>query len=149
MFACSKAASWPFILVSALLAVTAAGWAMAGPEKLLGRWSNENPNARDVSSILIKEGPGGPVLQVFGKCHPTDCDWGTAPAHLYTHGVSGDPHRDLVAITAHFDAGFAEQQIIIHIIDDGHLHYEVLNHFKDGSGRSHYAISGELRPAAN
>jgi hypothetical protein len=132
------------ILACALLA-SAAGQAAAGPEKLLGTWSNENPNARDISSILIEEGSGGVVLRVFGKCHPADCDWGAAQGHLYAHGVSGDPYGDPKVVTARFDAGFAEQQLILHIIDGGRLHYELLNHFKDGSGRSDYAVAGDLR----
>jgi hypothetical protein len=136
-------------LACALLVFAAASGVAAGPENLLGSWSNENPDARDISSIVIKEGSDGLSLQVFGRCHPTDCDWGTAPAHLYGHSISGDPYREPEAITAHFDAGFAEQQIIIHIIDAGRLHYELLEHFKDGSHRSDYAVPGKLRRTGN
>jgi hypothetical protein len=136
-------------LACALLIFAAASRATTGPGTLLGSWSNENPNTQDITSILIKEGWEGLTLQVFGRCHPTDCDWGAAPAHLYAHSISGDPYRDPEAITAHFDPGFAERQIIVHIIDPGHLHYEVLNHFKEGSRRSDYAVSGELRRTGN
>ncbi len=47
-------------------------------------------------------------------------------------------------LTGSFDAGFARKLLILRWFGPNRLRYEVLNHFKDGSNRSDYYVSGEL-----
>lgn len=39
-----------------------------------GTWTNDNKNTRSITKIIISG--NGTKVQVFGKCHPKDCDWG-------------------------------------------------------------------------
>ncbi|MFT3877365.1 MAG: hypothetical protein QM708_13230 [Propioniciclava sp.] len=62
---------------------------------LAGTWSNVDPNTRSVTKAVVSQscddvvlcpvgepctGGGGSQLYIrpFGKCHPSDCDWGTS-----------------------------------------------------------------------
>ena len=43
--------------------------------QLIGTWNNTDANTRGITKVLITN--NGSKIQVFGKCHPKDCDWGT------------------------------------------------------------------------
>lgn len=63
---------------------------------LAGSWRNINPNTRSITRVTVTQGCGDQVLcdtdghcstsgggygvRVWGKCHPTDCDWGSRSA---------------------------------------------------------------------
>jgi hypothetical protein len=46
----------------------------------VGTWTNDDPNTSGVTSIEITQADEGLDIHPFGKCHPTDCDWGTRQA---------------------------------------------------------------------
>ena len=39
-----------------------------------GTWFNTNPNTNGVTKIVIKSNG---IIRAYGKCHPTNCDWGS------------------------------------------------------------------------
>jgi hypothetical protein len=94
----TKAASrWVHLLVAVLL-VAAGGLAITGATALVapapahalcsnqleGTWRNIDPNTRAMTRVDLRmytcgDTPGTQTtyrLRAFGKCHPTDCDWG-------------------------------------------------------------------------
>jgi hypothetical protein len=62
-----------------------------------GAWKNENPDTDNITHFEITQ-TGGVAHQVhmWGKCHPTDCDWGEA-AGAY------DSRNDLLVVSWTFD----------------------------------------------
>jgi len=134
----------PAIVGGMLLAAATSLPAAAGTDDFMGRWSNVDQDTSGITYISIKPDRQGLNIHVFGQCHPTDCDWGRAEAHLYSNSVSGDPFRDARVIIASFDAGFAHKQIVLREIHGDRLRYEVFTRFKDGSRRSDFVMSGQL-----
>jgi hypothetical protein len=64
-----------------------------------GSWVNLNPNTRSVTQVRLRftcqdqvlngqPYPPGPPwhVHVFGRCHPTDCDWGEVGAQRLNNG---------------------------------------------------------------
>lgn len=136
-------------LAAALLAGSLAATAIIMPaaadtDDFFGHWSNANPNTRDITRVVIGANRDGPVLRVYGSCQPAECEWGKVEASVYTSTVSGNPDQDGKVMTGTFDAGFARKLLILRRVDPNRLRYEILNHFKDGSGRSDYYVAGEL-----
>jgi hypothetical protein len=79
-----------------------------------GNWVNTDPNTRSLTRIQLRfvcqdqihngqpYPPGPPwYVHVWGKCHPTDCDWGEVGAHRI-----GPGH-----IYAFYNQGFAKRYV--------------------------------------
>jgi hypothetical protein len=79
-----------------------------------GNWENTDPNTRSLTRIQLRfvcqdqilngepYPPGPPwYVHVFGKCHPTDCDWGEVGAQRLSSGH----------IFAFYDQGFARRYV--------------------------------------
>ncbi len=45
-------------------------------EKFVGTWLNVDKNTGHITKIAIVEIDDYLSIQVWGKCHPDDCDWG-------------------------------------------------------------------------
>jgi hypothetical protein len=79
-------------------------------------------------------GRTGHLIQVFGACHPTSCDWGWADANFNT---------STRVLTAGYDHGFATRRLSARIITfgprAGQLRLFWSTHFTDGSGRADYS----------
>lgn len=84
----------------------------AQPEN--GNWINTDPNTRSLTRIQLRfvcqdqilngqpYPPGPPwYVHVFGKCHPTDCDWAEVGAQRLSTGH----------IYAFYDQGFAKRHV--------------------------------------
>lgn len=51
---------------------------------LVGTWVNTNASTKSVKQIVIQAAKGGSVLvDAFGSCSPTLCEWGRVPAIVY------------------------------------------------------------------
>lgn len=102
---------------------------------LIGKWVNCDPNA-PIVRIEFGEKSGSLTVHVFGKCHPTPCDWGVVPGIPYAESVAAN---EVVAFSAFYDHGFAERIVTGHF-DVGALVVEIFTKFKDNSGRSNYYL---------
>jgi hypothetical protein len=108
----------------------------------LGNWVNQDSDTSGITHVVISPAGGNQVtVQVFGQCHPTDCDWGTVPGHNYYAAVSSG---DVRMITASFNTGFAHKFLVFREAHGGKLAFEALTDFTDGSGRQDYDIVGKL-----
>lgn len=103
---------------------------------LIGIWDNCDASTRGVVRVELTDKGGTLLVQVFGACVPTPCDWGQVEGIAYAASVVDN---EAIAFTAFFDPGFAEEIVAGHL-DGGTLVLEVFDRFKDGSGRSNYYL---------
>lgn len=106
----------------------------AAPADFLGTWVNVDQDTRGLTTLNIVTGGTGLMVQGFGKCHPTDCDWGFIPLNLFGYSVTDtNPTWGM----ATWDFGFSETTLVIHREGD-QLIAETYTVFKDNSGRANY-----------
>lgn len=103
-------------------------------KSLLGTWVNCDSDTRGIVRIEFREEKGMLMVHVFGKCHPSPCDWGVVFGTPYAESIV---HNEAIAFSAFYDQGFSECIVTGHL-DFGTLIVETFNKFKDGSGRSNY-----------
>jgi hypothetical protein len=109
----------------------------------LGSWKNMDEKTRGITRIAIRNEGKALLLQVWGRCHPTDCDWGSVQATAFSGSIEGRG-SDIRSIGAVFKTGFAETNLSIYPVDGNIIRVESTTHFTDRSGRSDYAASERL-----
>ncbi len=124
------------IAILAALGLTAAP-ARAAINDFTGTWANTDSNTQGTTRIIVTRVTNAVTVQVFGRCTPSDCDWGTVNAEVYGPGVSDNAFANAEAITAVFKPGYAET-IVVLIKEGGQLKAKFLTRFTDGSGRANY-----------
>ncbi len=112
----------------------------AGQNQFVGTWDNIDRNTNGITRIEVQLDGTSPSVHVFGKCHPSDCDWGSTRAEVYGSSVVADLQQNASALRAIFDPGFAETTLTMWLRWSGKLRVEALTRFKDKSGRSNYAL---------
>ena len=123
-----------FLAITALgiaSALPAMAPAMASPQNHIGNWVNVNANTRSITHFVVSRRilpfpQAHQNVRVFGKCHPTDCDWGTA-----TLSTSGNTS------TATFNPGFAIKKLYF-VWEGNRVQVRESTHFTDKSGRKDY-----------
>jgi hypothetical protein len=129
-----------------LLLLTATG-GLANIDQFSGSWTNTDPNTNGISKLDIAIMGTSAQVQGWGKCHPTDCDWGTVQAQAFASGVSSDLASGADTLIAVFDAGFSETTLVIEPAGD-RLKVDSYDRFTDNSGRSNYLSSYTFQKAA-
>lgn len=131
-----------YIVVLALLALAFATAASAQVDRFSGYWNNVDPETRGITALEIAVTGTTVSVQAWGKCHPTDCDWGIAsPAYAYAPGVGSDLAAEAVAVSAVWATGWSETMMTIRPLEEDRLVADVYTRFTDGSGRTAYAQS--------
>lgn len=125
--------------VALLLAL--AGAAQAATHDFLGGWINMDPADRGITRVQISREPEGLQVRVFGKCHPTDCDWGVAPLTTYGRHIRDTDHQVASVV---FEQGFATTTLLLRLHDNT-LNVEALTHFTDDSGRQNFRSTSAFR----
>jgi len=99
-----------------------------------GTWRNVDPETRGISSLVVRREGDDLTVQAWGKCHPTDCDWGVVPFRLI-----GDSTRDITFdyAFAKWEFDFAATYLTMKMRGD-QLVAETITVFSDNSNRSHY-----------
>jgi hypothetical protein len=84
-------AALAFVFVGSTLTAAPAHALCSGSSPATGTWKNIDPSTRSVTKVVLDWGcadqalcdtsghcvyPAG-TIRVFGKCHPTDCVWGS------------------------------------------------------------------------
>ncbi len=98
-----------------------------------GTWANQNSNTSGITRfVLVPNGAHKFNVHVFGKCHPTDCDWGTTDMITY-------PRQDGYYFygTANYAQDFKNSSLIF-TLAEGPVILESFNRFLDNSGRRNY-----------
>ncbi len=121
-----------------------------------GKWTNIDSATRGITRIDVEftcndqilcgidangnvtcSTPGAPYhLHLWGKCSPSDCDWGT---------VDGNDHwvGTIKWVFSYYDHGFAKRYVYIKpsVLHPGDLFLWMYTHFTDPS-RSDYVFTG-------
>jgi hypothetical protein len=96
----------------------------AAIDELLGTWMNRDTNTRGMTKLVLTKVNDQQVgVHGFGKCTPSDCDWGaitTALSQPWTVGV--------------YQFGFKQTRISFRRIGD-ELQVQTQDHYTDRSGR--------------
>ncbi|NJM14657.1 MAG: hypothetical protein HC896_04090 [Bacteroidales bacterium] len=99
-------------------------------EKFLGPWVNEDPETSGITKAFISEWDDSLFVHMWGKCHPTDCDWDSVST-LKSDAIDG-----VLEVT--WNQSFAIRKQTLEVIPDGRLKTVTKTHFTDGSGRADY-----------
>lgn len=124
---------------SAALAVGLANPAFATPQDFVGTWVNTNSNTRGITRFVVKSTGSNTVnVQVFGKCHPTDCDWGTTKMVTYGSNVQDKDHK---FATANYNPGFSSTLLTfnLNLGNKKEITLQSFTQFLDNSGRQNYS----------
>ena len=136
------------LTVTALTAVLTGGLVSdtnAARRDFVGTWINQNPNTRGITRIVIRRrGRRTLSVQVFGKCHPRDCNWGDTK--LVTYGANVQDRNHTFA-TAVYNKQFARTFLNIRLGGRGYRRITVqsFTRFTDSSRRQNYAKREQFR----
>jgi hypothetical protein len=93
----------------------------------LGSWTNENPDTGGVTRVEIRTESNTVYVHMWGKCHPTDCDWGETTTDI------SDANDGILSLTWVFYFKVETQQLSV--LPDGRLQVTGHVHYTDDSGR--------------
>ena len=128
-----------FVLLAAcLFALAAISVTCAGLNDFAGTWKNADANG-GVTKLDIRVSGSNVTIQAWGKCQPTDCDWGRVGAYAYAPNVSSNITSSAQALSAIFKTSFNETLMIVQPAGTNRLQAQVLTRFTDSSGRSNYS----------
>jgi hypothetical protein len=121
---------------SATLALGIVSPALAAPQDFIGSWVNTNVNTRGITRLVIQSSGSNQLsIHVFGKCSPTDCDWGTK--QLVTYGTNVQDTNHYFATTV-YNQGFENSLLTLHAVNGNQILLEDFTQFLDNSGRQNY-----------
>ena len=126
-----------FFFILMLTTLTFPHSSLADTADFLGKWVNVDSNTRGVTNFIITGTTPGDTLkiQVFGKCHPTDCNWGTEALHLYGSSISDQNYQFGTAV---YNKEHAVTLLTMELQDDGRLALEVFTQFKSGNRNNYH-----------
>ena len=128
----------PFGLAALLVATMPSdAHALCAAQQMEGTWTNTNPSTTGITRIQVtfpcndtNTSPQLPdTVHAWGKCSPTDCDWGgqaitykfwSAAIFQYTH------------VVATYDQGFARKTLRVFLLEDGRLFVFRETRYTDG-----------------
>jgi hypothetical protein len=97
-----------------------------------GVWINMEKENPFITKCKISYAANRYIVQMWGRCEPTDCDWG--------ENSTNEVNREIKKIELLWQkVTFAESTITYEMID-GKLKLTNKRHFKDNSGRPDYTL---------
>lgn len=108
--------------------------------RLVGEWVNIDSQTGGITKVIIHNNDEFSI-SAYGKCHPTDCEWGKVKVHEIAASVDDEdnilPFDYLLAL---WEMDFAKtiMKITIETGPKPKLHIETITIFKDNSERSDY-----------
>ncbi len=114
---------------------------------LSGTWKNLDEGTRGLTMLGIRVVDKAVFVHAWGKCQPTDCDWGEVTAVPYARDVSSTPSEATLALAATFKTNFKESVLTIRP-ENGSLRVETITRFTDNSGRNSYTATDTFRRAS-
>ena len=94
-----------------------------------GDWTNKNP-AGNITRVDVEQRLDKAVVHIWGRCVPTDCDWGTAQTS------ASDAKKGRLQLQ--WNPGFEVTKTVLTIREDKRLQVDSNTHFADRSGRPDY-----------
>jgi hypothetical protein len=102
----------------------------------VGSWQNLKRDNDGILKIQIRIAESTMYVRAWGRCRPTDCDWGEVQAVGFGSNVGSDPGRGARVVTAQFKNNIRQVALTIHPAPNDHLRVEVATNFVDQSGRA-------------
>ncbi|HYM68388.1 MAG TPA: hypothetical protein VEZ44_02225 [bacterium] len=103
-----------------------------------GTWRNTDPNTGGVTALDIRVLGSNMTLAAWGRCHPSDCDWGRVDTNAYGPNVSSNLYATADALSARFRTSFSETMVIVRPGGVDRVVAQVFTRFTDNSGRTPY-----------
>ncbi len=134
------------LLAPLLLFNAAPALALCVTSPMTGDWVTTNPATRGLTRAEVEVGCCDQVLngrlvcsppdsvRLFGRCHPTDCDWGVRTGAFQTTG----------GLRLTYNQGFATRTVRINALPSGNLRVRVFTNFAD-PGRRDYNMTEIMR----
>jgi hypothetical protein len=94
---------------------------------LVGEWCNKDFATRGNTRIHVRSDGTKLMVQMWGRCHPTECDWGETAAFQ-------DPKDNSTWVT--WTTGFSVTSQKLTLLPDGNLELAGHTHYTDSSGRA-------------
>ncbi len=136
------------IVAVSLLLLISLSTCSASLAQFAGDWNNVDPNTGGITKLSIAISGASANVHAWGKCHPTDCDWGGVNANVFASDVSSDPVSQAQALMATFITAFSETTLFINP-QGSRLSVQSYTRFTDNSGRSNYASSGVFQKSSS
>jgi beta-lactam-binding protein with PASTA domain len=85
----------------------------------IGTWVNVDTNTRTITKVQIRRDGGQMAIHMWGKCHPTDCDWGevTAPVSDAADGT----------VNISWDQPSGRKDQTLRMLPSGHLQVQTIS----------------------
>jgi hypothetical protein len=128
--------SFVFAISSVSLVISLVSPALAVPADFIGTWVNTNSSTSGVTRLVITSAGNKLNIETFGKCHPTDCKWGTTSLTTYSSNVQ-DPNTRYG--TAIYNPGFSQTLLTLDIKGKNALSLQNFTQFTDNSKRQNYS----------
>jgi hypothetical protein len=120
-----------------IAAIPSDAQALCAAQQMEGTWRNANSLTTGITRIQITfpcndtrpSNPAPPTIRVWGKCSPTDCDWGTEEIICTFFSEAAGQYTHIVAVYNH---GYAERSLEAYLLDDGRLFLSNETTFTDG-----------------
>lgn len=100
------------------------------PDDFVGYWINDDADTGGITRIFVSISGDNLNVQAFGKCQPTDCDWGVSNTKI-------DDASDGV-LEVNWVFSFATIKLTIKLVEKNHAEVNTKTHFTDNSGRKDY-----------
>ena len=121
---------------------------------LPGVWANTNAATSSVRNIVIQsDDRGGILVDAFGACSPTSCEWGRVPAIVYGPNVSSKTGASFQTNQRFVTSDQREWSRTVLLgkvsrLSTGALRLTVreMTVFEDGSGRHNYTLVETFQP---
>jgi hypothetical protein len=137
---------YPFLAAVLLLLLTVTG-GLASMDQFAGSWTNVDTNTGGITNLDIAVMGTDAQVHAWGKCHPTDCDWGTVQAQAFAPDVSSDVLSGADTLIAVFITSFSQTTLVIKP-GGNQLKVDSYDRFMDNSGRSNYLASYTFQKAS-
>jgi hypothetical protein len=107
-----------FLFATCILLLAGCNGAVTPPEldeaeKFVGYWVNEDEDTANITKVDITIAGDTIIIHMWGKCYPTDCDWGYETTDI------SDAADGILNITWDFDFATETQELIV--LSDGRL----------------------------
>lgn len=120
-----------FILFLVVITVfTGCGGTTPSENNFYGFWVNEDTDTPSITKIDIQKIGDSIYVYIWGKCYPTDCNWGAETTDI-PDAVDG-------ILNLVWNQGFAIKTQELILSSDGRLKVITFCHFTDNSGRPDY-----------
>ena len=124
----------PLLLLAIILLTVST--ASADINQFAGKWKNVDPQTGGITNINIDVSGSHIRIQAWGKCHPSDCAWGSAAGTAYAPNVQSSLVETADTISTIYLTSFSQMLLIIRPAEQSQIKIELLTKYTDQSGRA-------------